>query len=128
MGSQQHTPEPWGYDGYTGIGAISSDQFNDGYFTAEVMGPDKEANARRIVACVNALEGVPPEWLEAFRTGNVKNVLQDLATVTKQRDELLAVLDKAESAIRELAVECDGDYELADALASTVASVKGGSK
>lgn len=43
-----------------------------------------------------------------------------------QRDELLAALVKAENAIRELAAECDGDYELADELATVIATAKGG--
>lgn len=86
MSNQQHTKEPWGYDGHSGIGAINSDQFNGGYFTAEVMGPDKEANARRIVACVNACAGLENDQLDKV----VKNPLSSYRELMQQRDELLA--------------------------------------
>lgn len=88
----EHTKEPWGYDGHSGIGAINSDQLNGGYFTAEVMGPDKEANARRIVACVNACVGVGTEYLED--NGLIIELVREHNTVLKQRDELLAALEK----------------------------------
>lgn len=52
---EKHTPGPWLYDGRDGIAASTSDQLNGGYFTAEVMGPDKVANARLIAAAPDLL-------------------------------------------------------------------------
>ena len=49
-----------------------------------------EANARRIVACVNACEGISTENLEDNRP--VKWLAQQYNEVVKQRDELLEAL------------------------------------
>jgi hypothetical protein len=59
------------------------------------QGANKDARRyamRRIVACVNALSGVPTDWLENYTAGNVENVIQENARLTLQRDELLAAL------------------------------------
>jgi hypothetical protein len=50
------------------------------------------ANTRRLVACWNALDGVPTEWLENYVSGNAENVLQENAALVKERDELVASL------------------------------------
>ena len=52
------------------------------------IGIEQEANPRRIVACVNACEGISTEQLEC-PGGNVAKVAGSLM---KQRDELLAAL------------------------------------
>lgn len=87
---------------------------------ANVTHPD----ARRIVACVNACAGIPTGFLES------EQYLNTASFALRQKDEhqrnkLLAALANAESAIRELATDQDGDYELADELAAVIASVKG---
>ena len=95
----EHTKEPWSYDGHSGIAAVGSDQFNGGYFTAEVMGPDKDANARRIVACVNACAGIPTEELERGPTNIVElmdKAWNEIAHLTKQRDKLVELLEDAD--------------------------------
>jgi hypothetical protein len=51
-----------------------------------------KANARRIVACVNALQGVPTEELERHHLGHAGEV-QFRIEMTKQRDELFAALE-----------------------------------
>lgn len=48
---------------------------------------EQQANARRIVACVNALEHISTEDLES---GRMQNLAVRLADAEKQRDELLA--------------------------------------
>jgi hypothetical protein len=61
----------------------------DGDFTS----PEAHANARRIVACVNACEGLPTELIEKHgvtRSGIAKGV----AELTKQRDELVAFIQE----------------------------------
>ena len=72
-----HTPEPWHLP--KGSTCMESN-------SGEV--PRSEANARRIVACVNACAGISTELLEC-PGGNVAKVAGRLM---KQRDELLAAL------------------------------------
>jgi hypothetical protein len=52
---------------------------------------EHEANARRIVACVNACQGLDTDHLEA--TGLVSAVGYQMIELTKQRDMLLAALE-----------------------------------
>ena len=94
--SDQHTPGPWVDDGYAHIGAVN-DQLNGGYFIALCEGPDRVANARRIVACVNACAGIPSDMLEAMPSGPV-SLLPMYARIEKQRDDLLAA---AENVLRD---------------------------
>lgn len=77
----QHTPEPWATDyrqftGIDGIDAYAQEIFDSSgnpiaqlewypvYLGNGVTGTNRKANAKRIVLCVNALEGVPTEALE----------------------------------------------------------------
>ena len=55
---------------------------------------------RRAKACVNALAGVPTEWVEKFSIAGSDNVAQENARLTKQRDELLSALEFIESVYR----------------------------
>lgn len=80
---EQHTPTPWKVsekDWYV----IS----NCGHI-CEMMGPFgyevNKANARRIVACVNACEGIETEALETMPSGKI-------ARLKKERDEV--IIDK----------------------------------
>jgi len=57
-----HTPEPWTADEHGNIGAGSPE-----YIIAS-LNILREANARRIVACVNALAGVPTKNIAKFMT------------------------------------------------------------
>lgn len=88
----EHTKDLFGHDDHSGVGAINRDLFSGGCFTAEAMWPDKEVNARRIVACVNACVGVGTEDLED--NGAIIELVREHNTVLKQRDELLAALEK----------------------------------
>ena len=105
-----HTPEPWIFtvadDFYCGsiMGRHGGEVF-DGDFT--------EANARRIVACVNACDGVPTEVLEE---GGQGTVAASMARLTEQRDKLLAELDELESAREMLRAYNNMLVEIADAL------------
>lgn len=66
-------------------------------------GVEQQANARRIVACVNALAGYPTEFLENLSmlgetiTDRVKALKQEADEANKQRDDLLAAARAAES-------------------------------
>ena len=63
----------------------------EAYDKMGAMNPDEiAANARRIVACVNACEGISTENLEENRP--VKWLAQQYNEVVKQRDELLEAL------------------------------------
>lgn len=81
----QHTPEPWVIDGQCAA-AAESDQVNSGYYTAICKGPDGEANSRRIVACVNACEGISTEDLEAVPRLGLLNLSQFSSDLIAQRD------------------------------------------
>ena len=94
MKKTKHTPEPWELYGH----AIHK----DGECLAYLNGCSFE-NARRIVACVNACEGISTERLEENSVDPVAGVFGRMAaraeketrTLTAQRDELLAALAEA---------------------------------
>ncbi len=96
----EHTKEPWkvGYGPDQGITVIGTRSdvawvFNPaaGLNDTSRSYAEDEANARRIVACVNACQGLDTGDLEA--TGLVSAVGYQLLDLTKQRDTLLAALD-----------------------------------
>lgn len=60
----EHTPEPWATNGTRIESEHSHGWANDGWIIAGLEGPDAEANARRIVACVNVCAGITTEQLE----------------------------------------------------------------
>lgn len=81
----EHTPEPWSYcednDGW----CLENGCEQHGYALSE-------ANARRIVACVNICAGVSIEMLEASTHGCVGAILNETIKASRYRDELLAAL------------------------------------
>lgn len=100
--SAKHTPGPWfsQYDdnGFYGIG---SDVVSLRLAFTHGEGDTDAANARRIVACVNACEGVPTEVLEANRSGglpwSVPEQLEELAVrkaLLEALKEILAMTDE----------------------------------
>jgi len=68
----------------------------------------EEADARRLVACWNALDGVPTEWLENYVAGGAENLLQENAALIKERDELVKALRSARDYL-------DEQYPMVDA-------------
>ena len=90
--SDQHTPEPWiqEYDD-NGFYEIKSEQDSRRITFTQREGSTDEANARRIVACVNACKGISTEDLETLPT--LQTALDEAALIEKQRDELLAALE-----------------------------------
>ena len=88
--SEKYTRGPWKTEG-EGIHAII--RGGDATIVAvrhRLPADVHEANARRIVACVNACEGISTENLEDNRP--VKWLAQQYNEVVKQRDELLEAL------------------------------------
>lgn len=101
--TQKHTREPWATDyrerpddmfaqevfdanGET-IATLAWFQVDSGVGTTT----NREANALRIVACVNACAGWETRQLEAMELGSLK---ESLVRVMQQRDELLAALEE----------------------------------
>lgn len=89
----KYTPGPWNKHGdEIGYKSHHDDQ-SYGMFVpiGNIFGDNCEANARRIVACVNACSGIQTDLLEAlpdFEKAGVQTINQ----VMLQRDELLAAL------------------------------------
>lgn len=115
-----HTQEPW--ELHAGLaGSI----FYKEQCVARCCEPMSEANARRIVVCVNACAGIPDEVLftiGAFggfgRDDMVQHLRAQLAAVTAQRDKLVEALEKI----------ADNSYESESASIAmqALADVKGG--
>lgn len=89
MSNDKHTAEPWKHmETRVYLG-------NEGGFDL-CDAPSPEANARRIVACVNACAGIETEKLEAVAflsphlPAGLKNKAIDYADLLQQRAKLLA--------------------------------------
>lgn len=118
-----HTPEPW---------ATDYRERHDGMFAQEVFDANgetiatlawfpvdsgvgtttnREANARRIVACVNACAGVSNGEL-AMTTMSV--VLARMNEAEQQRDELLAALHDAATSLETIQLRSFGEDSFLD--------------
>lgn len=84
--SGTHTPEPWAIETLGSTLRIVNAGGDDLFIIGDCHNPENYANARRIVACVNALVGYETEALERVA---VEQLHQNLI---EQRDELAAVL------------------------------------
>lgn len=92
----KHTPEPWAaYRDASGDVFISSAETS--FHIAEVGSEDDETvipDARRIVACVNACEGVDTDLLEAGELDKpTMLIMQENKDLKLHCDELLAALE-----------------------------------
>ena len=92
----KHTPEPWilgractvvSDTPVPGMGGSDAVEYYGGHLIGESI---VDANARRIVACVNACAGLPTEQLESSPPGGIIN---GVAGLIAQRNELLAALE-----------------------------------
>lgn len=86
-----HTPEPWRV---SGTGHICAGDKVIPY-------DDLKADARRIVACVNACAGIKTEALEGSDLIWISE--SKYKSVLRQRDELLAALNQLQYAYRQIA-------------------------
>lgn len=129
--SAQHTPGTIRYDyepGYCGE-LIASNGGTVATFTDE----PSEADARRLVACWNACEGITTERLEEIDkpllmhlTGadrRAARMVQERRELEAQRDELLAALQGLLMAVQRSVCECSGPAQ--DAALAVIAKVKG---
>ena len=139
--SEQHTPEPWAIDpddrpNMQWNNHIVSEANQDIAicFMAHDGTEDNEcgeANARRIVACVNACAGYATEELEqaTLDKRHRHEIIADLVKSNKQRDQLLAALEAVnESAVcfakNEYSINADAISKVEDAIASVKANTQ----
>lgn len=83
--TQKHTPEPWAiHEDASGDIFISG---SDHTYIAEIGNPDEDgsaADARRIVACVNAMAGIGDDNALFFHGNSVRSVISSMKI--KERD------------------------------------------
>lgn len=110
----QHTPGPW-------LATKSKHGIDDGNHVIAVLNPEAGdrailihsegeagnsfADARRIVACVNACEGSETEILEQLGGDFVKPLID----LIDQRDELLVALKTYEQAFEKMFCQCSAN-------------------
>lgn len=125
----QYTPEPWSLDVYGPRGKEEAE--------ADIFGGDdvsiidgssglvSPANARRIVACVNACAGIPDNKLSDGCILELA-VEQEIAIMKleKQRDELLAALEGLTGWFN--SETKDSAYKYLDKAEQAIAKAKGG--
>ena len=133
----QHTTEPWKVsleDSTPEWSVITADGGRVVANVNEETGPELiagvpvmrvmpgELNARRIVACVNALRGVPTEELERHHLAHAGEVRFRIE-MTRQRDELLAAVGILADRLFEVPPGVDITL---DAIRAAIAKAKGG--
>ena len=104
MSGNKHTPEPWRTDAECGFPQDIHDSKGNLFlrcgsdFDNEIYG---EANARRIVACVNRLAQFTTEQIEDFGYDlfaedrpRLVEAQNEIHLLKKQRDELLAAFER----------------------------------
>ena len=96
------TPGPWRIDEYRNFVTPDGPLYLGGVTTPLTLGADMRKgweNARRIVACVNACEGISTEQLESWLCmsrpilQSMKELKSEADREAKQRDDLLEALD-----------------------------------
>lgn len=123
MSETQYTPEPWRveesdkYPSFTCVAHIGDVNLDDGpprllwvQGLIEAMPDEWEANARRIVAAVNACKGIPTEELEANGDSGVRLGFSAAADEVAERDMQIAAL-RAQLAAMRSALEAMPCYE-----------------
>ena len=111
--TDKHTPEQWYASEEGGIWIVMAADENGGYTLADMCCDDQKANARRIVACVNACAGISTENLEDNKP--LIELAMAYNVALRQRDELLAFAEE---------VRRTGDTRLASMAIAAIASVK----
>lgn len=135
MSEHKHTPEPWHIDAVGNIWAdtkiCNMREIADRAESYRAMTESEHrANARRIVACVNACAGMSDEAMElAVENGGMKAVIGFARDLERQRDQLLEALKVIVES-----EQCDGetvvcDFETLQSVARyAIASVEGGNQ
>lgn len=94
MSKSKHTSEPWKYDDTDIIDAAPNMIATTDISHSDLSVGECKANARRIVACINACAGVPIDVLESGAYVSPKILQFQVSVLKKQRDELLAALNE----------------------------------
>ncbi len=115
MSKAQHTPGPWSRNGNRIHGESGSLVATIAYFREASI---EIGNARRIVACVNACEGISTEALEA---GVVKELREALEGIEKFLDSFT---DSCGSEYTGPYLSLDGQIAV-DRVRTTIAKAKG---
>ena len=151
MSAPKHTPEPWNYGGSitgcgfstyinaAGGGVIGSAGDHDtrcgglhvmyaSRFYNDDPAKQAQANAARIVACVNACAGMadPADHIERLKDLAHGVLPESLPTIRAQRDELAAVLRTIEKALSDQFVSSeilDENSPIRDAMRDALAKV-----
>ena len=116
MRKQQHSVEPWKRGTFNPQCVVDS---TDKLIVADYYEDrdQAEANARRIVACVNACKGISTETLEQVR-GNASASVAQLDAMRQQRDKLLVM-------VKQLCPRAlKNDYEAANKLIAEIEAPK----
>lgn len=74
MTQEAHTPEPWRFVPWHIEEDASAVRAPDGHLICSTA---SDANARHIVACVNALAGIPIEAIEALPEGELARLIRE---------------------------------------------------
>lgn len=104
----KHTEEPWLVSMESGGVRVMAEDCDGRYTLADMYSDRQYDNARRIVACVNACQGIPTKRLEA----GAADVLADSLELKEQRDELLAKLESLVGDVKALIEDSGGVYGL----------------
>ena len=108
----EHTPEPWHIDKYGSLYTPSGQLLLGGVMTPMTAGANRDtanANARRIVAAVNACAGLPTESLEKVphRNGG-PGFLNIAAEALQEKSTLRAALQTQAEEAAKLVAQRDG--------------------
>ena len=115
MNTPKHTPEPWATEDVTinqkeiqlwgpgrqYIGTIQGIMYNHA---------NTEANAERIVACVNACAGIATEDLHLVlpqQLADIGKLVSDYRKTQAQRDEAITLLKEMERVVRNSGINKD---------------------
>lgn len=94
MSEQKHTSEPWRVSVVSGTNEVVAGRgFHIAFCKANAskFKDEQAANARRIVACVNACKDIPTDDLERFGLTALNVTANKIA---EQRDQLLALVKR----------------------------------
>ena len=93
----KHTPEPWWIDDDGFVAAGGGDSYTTVADTHNTYDLNKDANAARIVACVNACEGINPDAVSDLLAAlvAVNALLNDPSAEPDQADLVLMDVDNA---------------------------------
>lgn len=100
-----HIQGPWRTDSAGGFPLDIHDAAGD--LLARVVPEAGAGVAERIVACVNACEGIDTDWLEGGCTGWLNNTREERGQYQRERDELQASYREAADAAQRLQLERD---------------------